>query len=286
MSEPFTALLEAFLPAEWQLTAITPRITRADAPDQASVAIKTYPMPASAEREFAVLSALRDFGMNLAPEPLHLAGQQVIMSWLNAQPIRYLPDLHDQEGWQRMMSALGASDALQLGRYSKTVPMQGRGYMRPGDLIDDLGRKLSQLDSNNPIYGRLAQVLERVRQQVAPDWHTPAPVGLQRCDPATHNLLWDGHHLLAVDWERADWGDLAAEIGLWSAHPDYEQIPSPHWVWVRWEVARLKHEQELVPRATIYARLGLVYWALELATSADTALRDRYIQRAEKAFPG
>ena len=80
---------------------------------------------------------------------------------------------------------------------------------------------------------------------------------------------------------------MAAEIGLWSSHPDYEEVPPTHWVWARWEFARLTEDDELVPRATTYGKLGQVWWAAYLSQESEAQrlkLRDRYLKRAEKIF--
>lgn len=160
--------------------------------------------------------------------------------------------------------------------------------------MDEIDRTLQNLDANHPLYETLIHLMQRVREQVVPTWNLPIKIGLCRRDPDPRNLIWDGHHLLALDWEDADWGDMAAELGLWSAHPAYEEVPSSHWVWIRWEFGRLTHDPTLVPRATVYSRLGQVWWAVHLTAqladreaehSERVKLRDRYLKRIKTIFP-
>jgi hypothetical protein len=265
----------------WDLSPLTPRVFKAvDATGKENpVAVKKYATSDEASREFNVLHALRDFGMNLGPEPLDQYQNIVVMSWLDGHPLDAPPAPADESMWHRLMAATGAAGEMRLGPYSRQVPSQGKGFYNPVDMMDAVERELS--DENDPAYEQIHAILERMREQITPQWERPVPVGLCRLDHDLNNLLWDGHHLLATDWDAADWGDVAADIGMWSAHPDYEDVPSTHWVWVRWEFARLVHDQTLVPRATVYSRIAQVWWAAHLEPSPR---RDRYIKRAEKAF--
>ncbi len=282
MSVNFEALLESS--AEWQ--AIHQGAHNTVYRSQ-HYAIKKYAERTSAEREFAVLQGLRDFGINLGPEALFLAPDQpiVIMNWLQGDTLRETPALHDETLWHRLMAAMGASGEMPYGPYQKQIPSQGKGFFQPADMLAALDSLLQNLGENHPDYERLTLLVARVHQQTAPQWDMPAKIGLCRRDHDLHNFLWDGHHLLALDWENADWGDMASDVGLWSAHPAYETIPSSHWVWLRWEFSRLTHDATFTTRSTLYARLAQVWWALHLsADSTQTALRDRYLQRAQKIF--
>jgi hypothetical protein len=278
---------------DWSLTPVHEgdnQLYRADPIDRqrSPVAVKIYHQPEAAQRESAVLHVLRDFGINLAPEPLECQGQILIMEWLPGQPFKNTPVPDDTTTWNQMMAAMGASSRLPFANYTNQVPMMGKGYQNPADVIDDMDRRLAIIDPNDPAYERLARLTERIREQVAPSWQIPPAVGLCRRNYALGDMLWDGHHLRVVDWKEADWGDIAAEIGMWSTHPDYEEVPASHWVWVRWEFARLMKDDNLVPRATTYSRLMQVWWAITLTGETPTpqriAQRDRYLARAEKTF--
>ncbi|MBZ0307456.1 MAG: aminoglycoside phosphotransferase family protein [Anaerolineae bacterium] len=283
----------------WEITPVHQgkynTVYKAAVENQPPVAVKRYAERASAEREFGVLHGLREFGINLAPEPLALypEHQLVVMGWIEGTTMTQPPATHDEELWHRVMAATGASGEMPYAPYQKLIPSQGKGCFRPADRMDEIDRLLQSLDSQHPLNERLIHLMQRVRENIVPGWNFPVKIGLCRRDPDPHNLIWDGHHLLAVDWEEADWGDMAAEIGLWNAHPAYENVPSSHWVWVRWEFGRLTHDPQLVPRATVYARLGQVWWAVYLTVQLtgresefpqQVQLRDRYLKRAEKLF--
>ena len=289
MSDNYASLLTSLRTHEktaWTLTAVHQgahnTIYRAAHPDDTDpLAVKVYARPDRAAREYQVLRTLRDFGIKLAPEALAFDGNTVIMSWLEGIPFEVLPDLNDEENWHRLMAAMGVASELDFVTYSQQIPMEGRGYLRPGDLMDDIERSSNQIAADHPLRDRLIRVIEKMREKTTPDWHHPVSAGLCRCDVSLSNLMLEGCcHVLALDWEVADWGDIAAEIGLWSVHPDYESVSESHWVWLRWEFARLKNESDLVPRATLYARLGLVWWAVH----GSSQQQERYLKRAERAF--
>lgn len=277
---------------EWRLILIhrrgSQRLYQAAAAGQPSLAVKCYTDSQSAVREFAVLGALREFGINLAPSPIALDAELgcVIMSWLDGEPFTAAPPLDDDARWQQIMASFGAAGAMRLDEFSRQVPMAGYGCLKPSQLFEQMRLMLEKILPSDPAAEPLWRVYEHAIKQVPPDWNRPAPIGLCRRNYALRDLLWDGHHLLAVDWEHADWGDLAAEIGFWSAHPDYERVPAHHWVWVRWEFARLTHDSDLVARATSYGHLAQLYWAINLTVKQpeETDLRDRYLQRAKKVF--
>ncbi len=303
MSANYEAVVAALLeqePNEWQISLVHQgeqnTVYQGTAAGQPAVAVKHYAERAKAEREFAVLQGLREFGINLGPEPLALFAENKlsVMGWIDGTVMTHAPAVHDETLWHRFMAAVGASGEIPYGPYQKLIPSQGNGYFSPGDMMDEIDRTLQNLDANHPLYETLIHLMQRVREQVVPTWNLPIKIGLCRRDPDPRNLIWDGHHLLALDWEDADWGDMAAELGLWSAHPAYEEVPSSHWVWIRWEFGRLTHDPTLVPRATVYSRLGQVWWAVHLTAqladreaehSERVKLRDRYLKRIKTIFP-
>jgi hypothetical protein len=241
----------------------------------------------SAKREFGALSALREFGINFAPEALSLHQNALLMTWSEGQPLPRLPDLNDEEMWHRLMAMFGVSGELHLLDYSKHITMKGTGYQNPEDILNEIEAGLDSLDENHSLYETLAGLWETASERIQPRWNFAPQVGLCRRNYGLQDLLWDGHHLLTVDWDAADWGDMAAEVAFWNVHPDYESIPSSHWMWVRWEFAHLTKDNDVVTRATTYAQLGQLWWAVQLTQADDphqSALRDRYVARAQKIF--
>jgi len=259
------------------------QVYAAQTPAGQRVAVKVYAHRAAAEREFAVLSALRDFGINLGAEPLALFADEksLIMSWIDGDPLPAPPAPDDTTAWNRIMAALGASGDMPFLEYTRQVRMRGTAPQQPADLLDDIQSRLAAQDPHTADYPRLAALLRRVRERVAPTWNETPPIGLCRRGYALHDFIWDGHHLLALDWENADWGDMAAEVGMLSAHPDFASVPTTHWVWFRWEFARLTKDPDLIPRATTYSKLAQLWWAVV----APPPLRQQYLARAEKLFP-
>ncbi len=278
----------------WRIVPHGAHVVQAWPPDADSpLALKSYNNPEAAQREYAVLRALRDFGVNLGPEALAIQTEQetpqVLMSWLEAAPLARPPAPDEDALWHRLMAAFGAPGEMSFATYTRPVPMQGHGIQNPADIYRQIERILP---AEVPESATLRDLLERAMANIPEQWADPVLIGLCRRAYALDKLLWDGYHILAIGWENADWGDLAAELGLWSTHPDWEHVPSTHWVWVRWEFARLSHaDRGFVPRATIYARLGWLYWASKLLAAQSTPPSQpeterlaRYIQRAAKAI--
>jgi|GEM_PF-4167091 len=261
------------------------RITQQQLADGTAVAVKRYDDPTHAQREYHALQALRDFGINIAPQALYVQENYGVMEWLNATALTTLPNTNTENPWHKMMAALGASGEMDYARYTQSVPMLGTGCQNPLDLMTRIDTAIEALGDTHPHYDRLVDLTNTIGERLPMEWQSPPPIGLCRQNYALDNFLDDGYHTLTINWEHADWSDMAAEVGLWSAHPDYETIPVSHWSWVRWEFARLTKDQQLPTRATIYGRLGLAWWAVKLATDdPDGDLCQRYLARAEKTF--
>jgi hypothetical protein len=269
---------------DWLLQSPQPRIIRATHPEGPSLAIKHYPDPALAEREFKILGVLRDFGVNLAPEALALHGNSLLMTWLEGQALTAPPSPDDETMWHRLMACIGASHEISLRAYSQQIPMRGWGLMNPEDLMRAIELEVSAHPEGLERES-LIKMLGQAADKFVPRWEKPAPVALCRRNYALEDFIWDGHHLLTVDWGAADWGDMAAEIGWWSAYPDYESLPGSHWAWLRWEFARLTADQGLIPRSTVYGHLAQLWWAARLSRHPSD-LQARYWQRAAKLFGG
>lgn len=264
------------------------QLYRGYAAGESEVAVKFYRQRSRAEREFAVLTALRDFGINLGPEPLGLDAERpiVVMSWVGGEPLTVPPSSDDTELWHKYMAAVGATGAMPFSKYASRVPMAGGGFQGPRDMLDRMRSKLASLSPENPALPRLQALLDAAEATTPEQWNMPPKACLCRGRYALSDFLYDGCcHVLAVDWESADWGDMAAELGLWISHPDYADLPASHWTWFRWEFARLTQDEDLVSRATVYSKSGLIWWALALAESNDQpATLERTLARAEKAF--
>lgn len=271
-----------------------------------SLAIKLYHRRdrSRAKRESQVMQAFFDFGISLAPRPFYaddnpsdLPYGVLIAEWLYGEPLDKPPTLEDEDKWHRIMTVIGITKDLPFHKHASTIPMMGTSPQNPSDLFAMQHADLGQLGTDNPIYETLSRLIEKAESQTAPTWNTTPHVGLWSMNADLRHFIWDGHHLRAVGWENTDWGDIAFGVADLAAHPDYEEVPHSHWVWFRWEYARLTHHNEsVIARATTYTQLLQISWAIRLslqlaAPSLEpvrvkylTAQRDRYLKRAQNHF--
>jgi hypothetical protein len=284
----------------------------ADPDEFPALAIKLYHRydRPRASREYAVLAALYDFGVSLAPRPFYvnerpaqLDDPVLVCEWLPGKPLKAAPPVNDEEMWHRLMTMMGVPKHLPFAQYASAIPLMGTGAQTPGDVLATFDAALAQLGPDHPLYETLAGLVSTARARVAPDWNTPPKIGLSRFDLDPHHFIWDGRHLRAVGFENTDWADVAFDIGHLCAHPLYEETPPNHWVWLRWEYARLTHDDSLTARATTYTHLLWIEWAIKLTLQREqinaehiaddaaaaqsqriTAQRDRYLERARRAF--
>ncbi|MBI5930499.1 MAG: hypothetical protein HY862_14420 [Chloroflexi bacterium] len=257
-----------------------------------------------ATREQAVMGALQDFGVGIGPRPFYasetpegLNDPVLIAEWIHGTPLKNPPLIDDEEMWHRIMTALGIIKHLQFALCANSIPMMGSGAQQPSDALATLNTELATLSPNHRFYENLSGLVDRAHTTISPEWAKLPRIGLNRFDLEMNHFIWDGHHLRTLGFENTDWADTAYDIGQFCAHPLYEEVPPSHWVWFRWEFARLFHEEEIVFRSTTYTQIAYLMWAIRLTKKADEitdpaqqnrlfAQRDRYLKKAQKAFAG
>lgn len=279
------ALVQAVTSGEavegWAVGLISPTLYRV-----LPTASATYPPLAIQQktnpaRQFKILEALYNLGVSIAPRPFYADEQWLVREWVPGESLQQPPTIDDEDMWHRVMALLGSPAHLAFAEHASAIAMIGNGPQNPGDVIQLLDNALASLDPNDVRLNDLTALVERVHQQVAPQWNHLPPISLSHLDPMPHHFIWDGKYLRLVGWDNADWADSAYGVGQLCAHPAYEDVPASHWVWYRWELARLSHDDSLSARATTYTNLMLVYWAI-LAPSLKQ--RERYYRRALRAF--
>lgn len=255
-----------------------------------------------AQRIFNIMQVLQEFGVNTAARPFYadsnidnFPGSVLICEWIMGTALSQPPAVDDEEMWHRIMATLGFQKNLPFGKYANTIPMRGQGIQNPTDLLHWLDVALATFPENQPHYTELAHLVANAHEKIHPTWHTLPKIGISRLDPAYEHLIWDGHHLRVTGWSDADWADVAFDIAQMAADPAYEDLPLSHWVWFRWEYARLSHDEGTVARATTYTQILTLYWAIKLTyqisqnTDEKTQKqlrkqRDRYLKKAQKLF--
>lgn len=245
--------------------------------------------------EDAVLRALYDFGVHIAPRALYADDELMITEWVHGDPLQQPPAPDDEDKWHRMMAVMGVPNNVPFAEYASRIPMRGTAPQSPADLFRLIDTQLALVDPNDEMYPPLDELVVRMKDQVASQWNTMPLSTLNHFDPRLHHFVWEGFHMRLVSWQNADWGDNAYAVGQLCAHPAYEDVPASHWVWYRWELARLTKDETLIPRATTYTNLMLVYWTVRLSHLAASIAapkeakrlsqqRDRYYKRAKRGF--
>jgi hypothetical protein len=282
------------------------RATPSDLSSFPKLAIKLYhkyKLP-PAGREHNVLQALQDLGVSIGPRPFYaddkpdeLPVPVLVAEWIDGQPLRRPPNLNDEGMWHRIMSLTGIVQDLPLMKLSSKIPMLGQGAQSAADMFRMIQNALEKLGETHPLYQNLQALFEQAQNKISDDWNMPAKVALSRLSVEPHHFIWDGHHLRGVGWDKIDWTDTAYGVAFLSAHPAYEELPSSHWVWFRWEYARLTNDETLIARATVYTHLLWLFWAIDRAYHADTSADagdkkrlssqgERYLKRVQQALKG
>lgn len=265
----------------WNLHPISPTCYQAVPSDTATYPVVGLHRKANPQRQFNILEALYNLGMWVAPRPFYANDGWLVCEWLHGEPLQHPPSVDDENQWHRIMALLATPSRLPFAQYASTIALHGNGPQSPADVIQRIEAALSQLAPDDNRLEDLMALVERVRQQVAPALNYLPPITFNHLDPLPPHFIWDGQYLRLVGWDKADWADTAYAVGQLCAHPAYEDVPTSHWVWYRWELARLTHDDSLSARATTYTNLLQVYWAIK---ATHPKQRERYYQRAQRAF--
>lgn len=279
----------------WQITRIAGGMNglvfRAERDDSHPLAVKICQRDERrrADREYASMSALDRFGVDvvpkalyLAPEPEGLPGAVVVSEWLEGRALEAYPAPEDHATWEAVLESLAQVHSLTPQESKIGLLDAALSIREPGDLLREihvqLGRlpegKIGALDRRQ--LEHLLQIAEG--RTPRPRWERPAPIGLIHCDPNARNLLECDGVIRLVDWENSGWGDPAFDIADLCANPMYGMaIPPDHQAWMRDTHSRLLDDPGLPERAELYARLLHVWWVMR---------NGRYLVEANNRFKG
>ena len=246
-----------------------------------SLAIKHYHQHSTAKREYEIMHALDEFGVSIAPRPFYWNDNILICEWIHGDVLQQPPSIQDHDLWHRIMALLRMPNNLPFAKFVSAIPMMGTGAQSPADLIEKLATDIEKIPPDNEQRPIFMSILEAINQKIVAEWHTLPQVTLNHLDPRPHHFIYDGYHLRLVGWNHVDWADTAYAIGQICAHPAYEEVPSTHWVWYRWELARLVKDDTLTARSTTYTNLFKCWWALQLP---DGKQKQRYLKESQRLF--
>ena len=219
-----------------------------------------------AGREYGALTALRQAGLSIAPEPILLDRTRyeqpvVVQSWLDGV-VRETPPATDDE-WEKLAQHLASVHTVRPDKIRKRLPWatihastaeEGRWRVREqAARIPERARPAS-----------LRAVLRRFETSQCPEWPRP-PVALCRLDNNVTNYVRRAGPWASVDWEYSGWGDPAFDVANMMTHVAYMDTPTPQWTWVRDTYCGLVEDDTASLRIQTYCEILLVWWVARLA---------------------
>lgn len=220
-----------------------------------------------AGREYAALTALRQAGLDLAPEPLWLERERyrqpvVVQGWLDGAVLTAPP--RTQADWEALLRHYCAIHTLTPARgaalpeatINADSPAACRALVRlQAELLPPAARP-----------PELEALLARFAVWPLPDWSVP-PRALCRVDSNWRNFLRRPAAWASVDWENSGWGDPAFEIADLITHPAYRDTPRRRWDWLAEAYARRAADRGGRLRIQTYVAVMRVWWAVRCARS-------------------
>lgn len=219
-----------------------------------------------AGREFVALTALRETGLQIAPEPVMLAQNRyalpvVVQTWV-AGEVSAAPPANDAE-WMRLLEHYAAIHTLTPNKTVLDLP-EAVVTMRSAE--EGVSRVRDQL-AWLPDHARpesLIALLAQFEQLEFPIWDKPRET-FCRVDPNITNFLRRSDAWWSVDWENAGWGDPAFEIADLIVHPAYRDVKESRWDWVITHYCRRMNDAPMQVRIRAYRRIMLVWWVVRCA---------------------
>lgn len=238
-----------------------------------------------AGREYAVLEALQQLGLTIAPVPVwldreHYPQPVLVQTWLEGE-VQVAPPATDDE-WRRLLEHFATVHIITPSDVEQPLP---NAIIRPTSA--QAKQQILETDlARIPPEGQppaLRELVEAVRKAVFPTWPEPS-LTLCRSDPNTLNLIRRSGAWASVDWENSGWSDPAFEIADLLAHPAYLTVTPERCTWVIDAYCRLRGDTAMVSCIHACYTLMLVDWAIFFArklheTSAGDPQRQRLVDR-------
>lgn len=217
-------------------------------------------------REFAALSALRQAGVEVAPQPIWLDEYSyrqpvVVQSWLDGAVLDAPPE--SDTDWTALLHHYCAIHSLTPAR---TTIALGEAVLNASS--GTAGKALVQQHVERlPPEARpdsLQRALSWFEQWSPPAW-PPPPQALCRVDANWRNFIRRPKAWVSVDWENSGWGDPACELADLMTHPAYEGVPAARWTWLAGAYAEQRGDPLAVLRIQTYYTILLVWWVVRWA---------------------
>lgn len=219
-----------------------------------------------AGREYDALTALRQAGLSVAPEPILLDRTSyhqpvVVQSWLEGEVSATPPSTDDE--WQKLVQHLASIHTVTPEKTRTPLPWATinantaeEGMRRVQEQMAHIPRKAQPVS--------LAALLHRFEASRFPEWPS-APVALCRSDNNITNYIRRPGLWASVDWEYSGWGDPAFDVANLVTHVAYQDVVSSRRKWFIDRYCRLMEDDSAAIRIRVYCDILLVWWAARLA---------------------
>jgi len=219
-----------------------------------------------AGREYGALTALRQAGLSIAPEPILLDRTSfdqpvVVQSWLDGV-VTDTPPATDDE-WEKLAQHLASVHTVRPDKTRNPLPWatihastaeQGRRRVR--EQVARIPRRARPAS--------LRAILQRFEASQFPEWPS-APVALCRLDNNVTNYIRRPGQWASVDWEYSGWGDPAFDVANMMTHVAYMDTPAWRWKWVQDTYCGLVEDETASLRIQTYCEILLVWWVARMA---------------------
>lgn len=219
-----------------------------------------------AGREYGALSALRQAGLSIAPQPVFVdrdtyAQPVVVQSWLDGK-VKALSPTTSAE-WHKLLEHLALVHTITPDRVDLEL-LKSRIHATSAE---DGRQIVKQQLAHIPQSARdrsLQAILAQFEQIQFPEWPEP-PTTLCRLDNNITNYIQRSGPWASVDWEYSGWGDPGFDVANLLTHVAYMDSPSSQWMSLATAYCGLAQEASAIVRIQTYCQILVVWWVIRLA---------------------
>jgi hypothetical protein len=220
-----------------------------------------------AGREYGALTALRQAGLSIAPEPILLDrdsfSQPVVVStWLQGTTYARWPS--DDAAWEGLAHHLAATSTVTPAIVATALPpavVSAQSVSEGKSLILEQMARLPPTARPTDLE-RLLRDLEQMLDGVS--WPAP-PIALCRLDYNPLNFVRSADTWRSVDWENSGWSDPAFDVANLITHVACIDVPEERWRWLIAAYCRAVDDAHVARRIRAYCAILAVWWCVRIA---------------------
>ncbi|MBV7333106.1 aminoglycoside phosphotransferase family protein [Chloroflexi bacterium TSY] len=183
-----------------------------------------------ATREYCLLNTLKRLGIEIAPRPLFLDGENfalsaVVQTWLSGRVEDHPPQSATE--WEYLLQPLATIHAITPDMVSWDVPACNFTFDSPHTCAEATRERWETIPeaARTPTLHVLKTWLEETPFDDAPTQQT----ALCRADTNITNYVRQADRWLMVDWENSGWGNPIFDLADLMTHPAYTSVSESTW---------------------------------------------------------